>query len=120
MPDPQATPQRDRAILNGALTLENTAVFAYGVGIPLLRGDIKGYAEQFLEQEHEHARALAGLVREMDGEPNRPKPSEEYRAAFPLPPDRRPSCALPPTWRTWPSPPTRTVSPSSATAGCAS
>jgi rubrerythrin len=83
VPDPRATPQRDRAILNGALTLENTAIAAYTAGLPLLRGDVRRYAERFLDQEREHAAALAALVREMKGEPNRPKPPEEYRAAFP-------------------------------------
>ena len=48
--DPKATPQRDRAILNGALTLENTAVAAYSMGLPLLRGDVRRSAEQFLDQ----------------------------------------------------------------------
>ena len=83
VPDPRATPQRDRAIINGALTLEHTAVAAYGMGLPLLRGDVRRYAERFLDQEREHAGALAALVREMEGEPNRPKPEAEYRAAFP-------------------------------------
>jgi rubrerythrin len=81
--DPKATPQRDRAILNGALTLENTAVAAYSMGLPLLRGDVRRSAEQFLDQEREHARALSALVRDMGGEPNKPKPREEYRASFP-------------------------------------
>ncbi len=88
VPDPRATPQRDRAILNGALTLENTAVAAYAMGLPLLRGEVRRYAERFLGQEREHAAALAGLVRDMDGEPNRPKPPAEYRAAFPRLPDQ--------------------------------
>ena len=88
VPDPRATPQRDRAILNGALTLENTAVAAYATGIPLLRADVRRSAERFLRQEREHAAALAELVRDMGGEPNRPKPPAEYRAAFPRLPDR--------------------------------
>ena len=87
-PDPKATPQRDRAILNGALTLENTAVAAYATGIPLLRGEVRRSAERFLRQEREHAAALTRLVREMGGEPNRPKPPAEYRAAFPQLPDQ--------------------------------
>src|SRR3954451_24847719 len=87
VPDPRATPQRDRAILNGALTLENTAVAAYAAGLPLLRGEVRRAAERFLGQEREHAVALARLVREMGGEPTRPKPPAEYRAAFPRLPD---------------------------------
>lgn len=83
VPDPTATPQRDRAILNGALTLENTAVAAYTAGLPLLRGDPRRYAERFLDQERDHAATLSALVRDMGGEPNRPKPEAEYRAAFP-------------------------------------
>ena len=83
VPDPKATPQRDRAILNGALTLENTAVAAYATGIPLLRGEVRRTAERFLAQEREHAATLARQVRDMGGEPNRPKPPAEYRAAFP-------------------------------------
>lgn len=83
IPDPRATPQRDRAILNGALNLENTAVAAYTVGLALLRGAVRRHAERFLDQEREHAAALAGLVTRMGGEPNRAKPAEEYRAAFP-------------------------------------
>ena len=83
VPDPRATPQRDRAILNGALTLENTAVAAYTMGLPLLRGAVRRQAERFLDHEREHAAALAGLVRRMGGEPNPAKPAEEYRAAFP-------------------------------------
>lgn len=83
VPDPLATPQRDRAILNGALNLEHTAVAAYSVGRSLLRGAVRRHAERFLDQEREHALALAGLVRRMGGEPNPAKPPEEYRAAFP-------------------------------------
>jgi rubrerythrin len=83
VPDPRATPQRDRAILNGALTLENTAVAAYATGLPLLRGQVRRAAERFLAHEREHAAALARQVRDMGGEPNRPKPPAEYRAAFP-------------------------------------
>jgi len=83
VPDPRATPQRDRAILNGALNLENTAVAAYTMFVPLLGGAIRRRAERFLDQEREHAVALAGLVRRMGGEPNLAKPAEEYRAAFP-------------------------------------
>jgi hypothetical protein len=87
-PDPRATPQRDRAILNGALTLENTAVAAYAMGLPLLRGEARRTAERFLAQEREHAAALTRLVRDLGGEPNRPKPPAEYRAAFPRLPDQ--------------------------------
>ena len=83
VPDPRATPQRDRAILNGALNLENTAVAVYTVGLPLLRGAVRRHAERFRDQEREHAVALAGLVRRMGGAPNVAKPAEEYRAAFP-------------------------------------
>ncbi len=61
---------------------------AYSLGLPLLRGDVRRYAERFLGQEREHAAALAALVREMGGEPNRPKPAAEYRAAFPHLPDQ--------------------------------
>ncbi|MDQ3720095.1 MAG: ferritin-like domain-containing protein [Actinomycetota bacterium] len=82
-PDPRATPQRDRAILNGALNLENTTVAAYTAGLPLLRGDVRRHAGRFLEAEREHAAALTLLVRRMGGEPNRRKPPEDYRAAFP-------------------------------------
>lgn len=88
VPDPKATPQRDRAILNGALTLENTAVAAYATGIPLLRGEVRRTAERFLAQEREHAKSLARQVRDMGGEPNRPKAPAEYRAAFPRLPDQ--------------------------------
>ena len=88
VPDARATPERDRAVINGALTLENTAVAAYAMGLPLLRGDARRYAERFLDQEREHAAALAALVRDMGGEPNRPKPAAEYRAAFPRLPDQ--------------------------------
>jgi rubrerythrin len=88
VPDPRATPQRDRAILNGALTLENTAVAAYATGLPLLRGEVRRSAERFLGQEREHAKELTRLVRDMGGEPNRPKPPAEYRAAFPRLPDQ--------------------------------
>lgn len=83
VPDPKATPQRDRAILNGALSLENTAVAAYTVGLPLLRGAARRHAARFLDHEREHAVALAGLVRRMGGEPNPVRAAEEYRAAFP-------------------------------------
>ena len=83
VPDPSATPQRDRAILNGALKLENTAVAAYREGLRVLRGDLRRQAKRFLDQEREHAAALADLVRGMGGEPNRPQPAAEYRAAFP-------------------------------------
>lgn len=83
VPDPRATPQRDRAILNGALNLENTAVAAYTMGLPLLRGAVRRQAERFLDHEREHAAALAGVVRRMGGDPNPAKPAEEYRAAFP-------------------------------------
>lgn len=65
----------DVALLNSALDLENLAVAAYTAGIPRLRGTAGVAARRILEQERDHADALAGAIRQLGGMPNRPKPS---------------------------------------------
>lgn len=73
----------DVEILNGAIDLENTAIAAYSAGAALLRGATLRAARTILEQETEHAQALAQAVTQLGGTPNRPKPTAEYQRMFP-------------------------------------
>jgi rubrerythrin len=86
--DPDATPnvvtgpdesdQADVEILNGALDLELQAVAAYKIGAGRLRGSMLEFAKTLLEQEQEHADALAAAIKDAGGRPNRPKSSYEF------------------------------------------
>lgn len=70
--------QADVEILNGALDLELMAVAAYKAGAGLLKGDLLQVIKGFLEQEQEHADALASAIRDADGTPNRAKSSYDF------------------------------------------
>ena len=78
----------DLKLVGAALDLEHTLVAAYAAGADLLRGSARRAAREIVEQEHEHARRLAGLVRDLGGEPNPPKTKEEYARSFPRLSDR--------------------------------
>ncbi len=73
----------DIAVLNSALDLENTAVAAYTAGAPLLKGEVLSLAEEFLEQEQEHADAISQAIKDLGGTPNRAKSEAEYTKSFP-------------------------------------
>jgi rubrerythrin len=76
-------PIRDARILNSSLSLEYTAIAAYRAGLPLLRGSARLAARRFLDHERAHAADLARIIRDLDGEPNQPRPREEYLRSFP-------------------------------------
>jgi rubrerythrin len=68
----------DVEILNGALDLELMAVAAYKTGAGQLKGDVLQVVKGFLEQEQEHADALAQAIRDADGTPNKAKSSYDF------------------------------------------
>ncbi len=73
----------DLKLIGSALDLENTVIAAYAAGDSLLSGASRRAGAAIVEQEHEHARQLSGLVRDLGGQPNPPKTREEYARAFP-------------------------------------
>ncbi|MDX6691507.1 MAG: hypothetical protein QOG15_2964 [Solirubrobacteraceae bacterium] len=68
----------DVEILNGALDLELMVVAAYKAGAAKLRGDVLQTVKGFLEQEQEHADALAQAIRDAAGTPNKAKSSYDF------------------------------------------
>lgn len=73
----------DLKLVGSALDLENTVIAAYAAGDALLSGATRRAGSAIVEQEHEHARRLRGLVGDLGGRPNPPKTPEEYARAFP-------------------------------------
>ncbi len=72
---PDESDEADIEILNGALDLEHVALAAYKAGAGRLGGENLQVVQDFLEQEQEHAEALATAIRDADGTPNEPKSS---------------------------------------------
>jgi hypothetical protein len=75
-PAPATTTDAD--VLNAALDLEHAAVAAYGAAVPVLYGELGDTGRRFLEQEREHARALAHAIRRLGVTPNRPRASYDF------------------------------------------
>ncbi len=75
---PDESDQADVEILNGALDLELQAVAAYKLGAGRLRGSALDIGKKFLEQEQEHADALAAAIEDAGGRPNRAKSSYDF------------------------------------------
>ena len=75
---PDESDDADVEILNFALDLELEAVAAYKAAAGALAGAALSAAKLFLEQEQEHADALAAAIKDADGTPNRPKRSYEF------------------------------------------
>jgi rubrerythrin len=75
--------QGDAAVLNAALELEYTAIAAYEVGIPLMKGRARESAREFLAHEREHAAALTRAVSDLGTVPVKPRPRSAYTAGFP-------------------------------------
>lgn len=68
----------DVEILNGALDLELMAVEAYKAAAGTLTGDVLRIGKLFVEQEQEHADALAAAITEAGGTPNEAKSSYDF------------------------------------------
>lgn len=81
-PDVQTGPDESDAadveILNSVLDLELMAVEAYKTGAGRLKGGVLQIAKGLLEQEQEHADALAAAIRDLGGTPNEPKSTYEF------------------------------------------
>jgi bacterioferritin (cytochrome b1) len=75
---PDESDAADVELLNSVLDLELMVVAAYKAGAARLRGRSVQLAKGFLEQEQEHADALAGAIRDLGGTPNGPKSSYEF------------------------------------------
>jgi rubrerythrin len=75
---PDESDAADVELLNSVLDLELMVVDAYKAGAARLRGRTLQLAKGFLEQEQEHADALADAIRELGGRPNGPKSSYEF------------------------------------------
>lgn len=71
-------PSADVDILNSAINLENMAIAAYTAGAPMLTGEIRTLARQFLGQEKEHADALSQTVLQAGGRPDKPKSNYDF------------------------------------------
>ncbi len=71
-------PSADVDILNSAIDLENMAIAAYTAGAPMLNGEIRTLARQFLGQEKEHADALSQVVLQAGGRADRPKSRYDF------------------------------------------
>jgi bacterioferritin (cytochrome b1) len=67
----------DVEVLNGTLDLELMVLAAYKAGAALLKAGALQTVKGFLEQEQEHADALAKAIRDAGGTPNRAKSSYE-------------------------------------------
>jgi hypothetical protein len=65
----------DVELLNRLLDLEHMAIAAYTAGTPLLAPSVVKAGQLFLNDELEHAGALAGLVKAAGGKPIKPAPS---------------------------------------------
>jgi rubrerythrin len=77
--EPQGTAgSRDVSILNSSLDLENMAIAAYQAAAPLLQGSARAAVARLLEQEREHADALAQAIRQLGGAPNEPKARYDF------------------------------------------
>jgi hypothetical protein len=78
-PDVRAipTPARDAdvTILNGLLDLAQRTVAAYTACVPLFSGHVKAAGKQFLAQDLAHAGELYRLIKQAEGEPNKPQAS---------------------------------------------
>jgi bacterioferritin (cytochrome b1) len=77
---PDESDNADVELLNTMLDLELMAVAAYKTGAARLRGSALQSAKGFLEQEQEHADALAQAIRDLSGVPNEPKTSYAFQA----------------------------------------
>jgi Ferritin-like domain len=71
------TPARDAdvTILNGLLDRAERTIAAYTACVPLFSGHLKAAGKQFLDQDLAHAGELYRLIKQADGEPNKPQPS---------------------------------------------
>jgi bacterioferritin (cytochrome b1) len=75
---PDESDGADVELLNSVLDLELMVVAAYKAAAARLRGSNLRIAKGFLEQEQEHADALAAAIRDLDGTPNGPKSSYTF------------------------------------------
>ncbi len=75
--------ERDVGVLNSVLALENAVIAAYSTGAGLVRGRAARAMGRVLEQEREHAAALARAVKDLGGTPARPKSAAEYAQGYP-------------------------------------
>jgi hypothetical protein len=78
-----ARPGSGAALLGSLLALELAVDAAYGACEEVLRGDALREARAVREQEREHAERLAGLIRDLGGDPPSGHSAEEYARSFP-------------------------------------
>jgi Ferritin-like domain len=72
---PTAARDADVTILNGLLDLSERTIAAYTACVPLFSGHLKAAGKQFLNQDLAHAGELYRLIKQADGEPNKPRAS---------------------------------------------
>jgi rubrerythrin len=78
--EPDETDTADVELLNSMLDLELEMVEAYKTAAGGLRGGPLQIVKGFLEQEQAHADALSAAIEHLDGVPNKPKSSYDFRA----------------------------------------
>ena len=75
---PDESDDADVELLNSALDLELEAIAAYKLVAGQVAGDALQDVKRFLEQEQDHADALAAAIEEAGGMPNRAKAAYDF------------------------------------------
>ena len=82
IPGGDARPTGDLSILNGALILEHTAIYAYGLagGSGLLSKGVLSVGGTFKASHETHREALTAVIRSLGGAPADPKKEYDFNA----------------------------------------
>jgi hypothetical protein len=81
-PGGDARPTGDLSILNGALVLEHTAIYAYGLagGSGLLSKGVLAVGGTFKSSHESHREALSAVIRSLGGSPADPRSEYDFSA----------------------------------------
>ncbi len=82
IPSADTRPTGDLSILNGALILEHTAIYAYGLagGSGLLSKGVLAVGGTFKASHESHREALSAVIRSLGGAPADPKKDYDFSA----------------------------------------
>ena len=76
-------PGSGAGVLGSVLAFEHAVTAAYGYCEGVLRGEALRFVRLIRDEERRHAEHLAGLIRELGGEPPTGRRSEDYERSFP-------------------------------------
>lgn len=81
-PNGDSRPTGDLSILNGALVLEHTAIYAYGLagGSGLLSKGVLAVGGTFKSSHESHREALSAVIKSLGGSPADPKKDYDFSA----------------------------------------